>query len=483
MSEESLDPQDWTHLRTLGHRMLDDMLDHLAGLRDKPVWRSVPDAVQAALREPLPHEGQSAQSVYEEFRRNVMPYPNGNLHPRFFGWVQGSGTPLGMLADMLAAGLNPMMAGFQQAPVLVEHQVLAWLTELMGLPANSSGVLAGSGTMANVLGLAVARQARAGFNVREEGLQDISHPRLVVYCSTETHGWSQKAMELMGLGNRALRRVAVDADFRISISALREAIAADRKTGHRPIAVIANAGTVNTGAIDDLTAIAELCAEEGLWFHVDGAFGALVRLSPALQTLVAGIERADSLAFDLHKWVSLPFECACVLVRDAKAHHDAFALAPSYMAAQTRGAIAWGLPFSDRGIDLTRNFKALKAWMCLKTYGVNKLGRLIEQNVRQAQQLGRLVEAHPSLELLAPVSLNIVCFRYAPPGAAALDDLNREILFRLQESGVAMPSSTVLHGRFALRAAIVNHRTRMEDVDALVAEVVRIGESLSSAVA
>jgi len=478
MNEDSLDPRDWNELRTLGHRMLDDMLDHLAGLREKPVWQPVPDAVQAALHQPLPREGQSAESVYEEFRRYVMPYPNGNLHPRFFGWVQGSGTPLAMLADMLAAGLNPMMAGFQQAPVLVEHQVLAWLTELMGMPATSSGVLASSGTMANVLGLAVARQARAGFNFREEGVQSGAHPQMVVYCSTETHGWAQKAMELLGLGNRALRRVPVDADFRLNIEALRSAIAADREAGHRPIAVIGSAGTVNTGAIDDLASVAQVCQEQGLWFHVDGAFGALVRLSSALQPLVAGMEHADSLAFDLHKWVSLPFECACVLVRDAQAHRDAFALAPSYMAAHTRGAISWGLPFSDRGIDLTRSFKALKAWMCLKAYGVNTLGRLIEQNVRQAQHLGKLVEADSRLELLAPVSLNIVCFRYTPKGAQDLDGLNREILYRLQESGVAMPSSTILHGKFALRAAIVNHRTRMEDVEMLVDSVLRIGEKL-----
>jgi glutamate/tyrosine decarboxylase-like PLP-dependent enzyme len=277
----------------------------------------------------------------------------------------------------------------------------------------------------------------------------------------------------MGLGNRSLSRVPVDADFRMEIAALRTAIAADRRAGRHPIAVIGNAGTVNTGAIDDLAAIAGVCAEEGLWFHVDGAFGALLRLSPELRPLVAGIERADSLAFDLHKWGSLPFECACLLVRDAQAHRDAFALAPSYMAAHPRGALAWGLPFSDRGIDLTRNFKALKAWMCLKTYGGKALARVIERNVEQARHLGRLVEAHPRMELLAPVSSNIVCFRFK-----ASDDVNREILYRLQESGVSMPSSTILHGRFALRAAIVNHRTRTEDVEALATAVLKIAEAL-----
>src|SRR5215510_5135577 len=271
-TEESLDPQDWDELRALGHRMLDDMLDYLSSVRDKPAWQRVPESVRHRLTQPLPIEPQDAAAVYQEFVDNVLPYTNGNRHPRFWGWVQGNGTPIGMLADLLASGINPHMAGFDQAPALVEHQVLAWLTEMMGMPPETSGVLIGGGTMANITGLAVARYAKAGFDVRERGLQRNEQPMLTMYGSTETHGWAQKGAELLGLGNRAFRRIRIDDDFRIDISALRRTVDEDRRAGHRPFCVIGNAGTVNTGATDDLAALAGFCGKEGLWFHVDGAF-------------------------------------------------------------------------------------------------------------------------------------------------------------------------------------------------------------------
>src|SRR6185295_13347170 len=232
--DETLDPRDWDEFRRLGHQMLDDMLDYLRTVRDKPAWQPVPEQVRAEIRQPLPIDPQDAAAVYQEFVQNVLPYTNGNRHPRFWGWVQGNGTPVGMLADMLASGMNPHMAGFDQAPVLVEKQVLAWLTELMGMPSETSGVLIGGGTMANVTGLVVARHAKAGFDVREEGLQSGTQPRLMLYGSTETHGWAQKAAELMGLGNSAFRRVAVDENFRIDLSDLRRALNEDRRAGHRP---------------------------------------------------------------------------------------------------------------------------------------------------------------------------------------------------------------------------------------------------------
>jgi glutamate/tyrosine decarboxylase-like PLP-dependent enzyme len=476
----TLDPADWAALRALGHRMLDDMLDHLTSVRQRPAWTPMPADVKAALSRPLPYEPQGAESAYEDFVRYVRPYPNGNLHPRFWGWVQGNGTPLAMLADMLASGLNPHLAGFNQAPALVEHQVLAWLAELMGMPADTSGLLCSGGTMAGVIGLAVARHARAGFDVRELGLQGHDHPLLTVYGSIETHGWVAKAAELLGLGRRAYRAVGVDDDFRIDVAALRRAIAADRRDGHRPFCVVGTAGTVNAGAVDDLCALADVCAAEGLWFHVDGAFGALARLVPALCDTVAGIERADSLALDLHKWMYLPFDVACVLVRDARVHQAAFAASASYFGPADRGVLAGGLPFADRGIELTRSFKALKVWMSLKAHGVRTFGRLIEQNVHQARHLAALVHDHPDLQLLAPVPLNVVCFRYAPAGlpSECLDALNQEILVRLQESGVAIPSSTWIRDRFAIRVANVNHRSRHEDFDALVRAVAQIGGEL-----
>src|SRR5271154_4428001 len=277
--EETLDPPDWDGLRALGHRMLDDMLDHLAHIREKPAWQPLPSSVQAHFETPLPLDPTDAGDVYRDFVKNVLPYPNGNIHPRFWGWVQGTGTPLAMLADMLASGLNPHMAGFQQAPALVEHQVLEWLRELLGMPIGSTGVLTSGATVANLIGLAVARHAKAGFDVREQGIGSDA-PRLMVYCSSEVHGWVQRAVELLGMGRRSLRLIPTDADYRIDVARLRSAIAEDRRLALRPICVIGSAGTVNTGAVDDLQTLARVCADEGLWFHVDGAFGALARLSP-----------------------------------------------------------------------------------------------------------------------------------------------------------------------------------------------------------
>lgn len=484
---ETLDPQDWDAFRRLAHQMVDETLDHLAGLHEVPAWRPMPAEVRDSFTEPVPWEGIGEADAYRQFRSRVQPYPNGNFHPRYFGWVQGNGTPLAMMADMLAAGLNAHLAGFNQAPALVEQQVIAWMAELLGFPSDASGVFVAGGTMANLLGLAVARHAKAGFDIREQGLQG-EHPAMTLYGSTETHGWARKAAEVLGLGSAAFRTVPVDSDFRMDLSALARAVADDRRGGRRPFCVIGTAGTVNTGATDDLAALADFCGREDLWFHVDGAFGALARLSPRLRAIVKGLERADSVGFDLHKWMYQPFECACVLVRDARAHRDAFASAPTYLAEMKRGVIAGGLPFADRGIDLTRSFKALKAWMSLKAYGVTKFVRLIEQNVEQAHELGRLVDAQPDLELLTPVTLNIVCFRFvgearreAPPnGKVTLNAWNEELLLRLQESGVAVPSSTILDGKFALRAAIVNHRTRWEDLETLVAATARIGNQIAA---
>jgi len=412
--------------------------------------------------------------------QNVLPYPNGNIHPRFWGWVQGTGTPLAMLADMLASAINPHMAGFNQAPALIERQVINWMAELMGMPESASGILTSGGTMASNTALIAARYAKAGFDVRADGLQGLEHPRLLMYGSTETHGWAERAADLLGLGVKAFRRVPVDSEFRIDLGLLRRMIAEDRRAGHRPFCVIGTAGTINTGATDDLKGLAGLCREEDLWFHIDGAFGALARLVPNLRPVVAGIELADSVAFDLHKWMYLPFEIACVLIRDEDIHRQAFSRSASYLAETSRGVIAGGLPFAERGVELTRNFKALKAWMSLKAHGVRAFAEIIEQNVDQAKYLASLISANPNLELLAPVVLNTVCFRYRTDGLspAALNALNEELLIRVQESGVAVPSSTRVNGTFALRAAIVNHRSRREDFDLLVKAVVEQGAQL-----
>lgn len=482
---------EWESLRALGHRMLDDLLDAQAGLGESAAWQPIPSAVQEEFESSGPETGAGAAAAYERFRTQVLPYGIGNWHPRFFGWVQGNGTPLAMLADMLASGMNPHLGGFQQAPAMVERQVVRWFAEWLGIPG-ASGLFVTGGTMANVHSLACARIAmarRLGRDARRDGGQawpgePVPTP-FVFYGSTETHGWAHKAAEWLGLGRRAFRAVPVDADYRVRLDALQEMIDHDRSAGLTPFCVMGTAGTVNTGATDDLTALASLCEREQLWFHVDGAFGALAALAPLVRDQVRGMERADSVAFDLHKWGSMPFECACVLVRDAAAHHEAFRNSATYLAPGERGPTAGGMYFNERGLDLTRGFKALKVWMQLHADGVSHFGRIIAQNVLQVRRLVTIIEAHPELELLAPAPLNIVCFRYR--GAAmslderALDALNRELLAQLQESGIALPSSTLLNGKFAIRVAHVNHRTRDEDIDMMVTAILEIGRTLSGA--
>jgi aromatic-L-amino-acid/L-tryptophan decarboxylase len=486
--ELTLDPSDWPAFRALAHRMVDDMLDHLESLPEQPAWRPMPRPVRDSFDGPVPRVGVGDAVAYATFVDRVMPYTVGNLHPRFWGWVMGQGTPLGMMADMLAAGINPNVGGFSQAPKLVELEVVRWLAELLGMPTDSSGVLVTGGTMANTLGLAVARHAAAltlKLDLREDGLQAdpgaAVRGRMTFYGSTETHNWARKAAELLGLGNRSFRRVPVHGDYRIDVAALERMIADDRAAGMHPFCVIGTAGTVNTGATDDLDALADLCRRESLWFHVDGAFGALVHWSDALRPIVKGIERADSVGFDLHKWGSLPFECACAIVRDAEMHRAAFASSASYLATMDRGVTAGGLPFTERGVDLTRGFKALKVWMSLTAHGSDRIAAMVEQNVGQARRLAERVDAHPELELMAPAALNIVCFRYVPldrPDDAALDAANEEILIRLQEQGIAVPSGTRLAGGYAIRVANVNHRSRESDFEALIEGVVEIGREV-----
>jgi aromatic-L-amino-acid decarboxylase len=272
----------------------------------------------------------------------------------------------------------------------------------------------------------------------------------------------------------------VNADYTIDLDALKQAIAADREAGYRPICIIGSAGTVNTGAIDDLNALADICRDEDLWFHVDGAIGAVAVLAEAIKPLLAGIERADSIALDLHKWMHIPFEAGCALVRSDKAHRNAFSLTPEYLAHETRGLAAGHLWFNDYGLQLSRQFRALKVWMSIKEHGLNRFGRMIARNVEQAHYFAGLVENDPTLELMAPVGMDIVCFRFNPGDldTEQLNALNKEILMQLHEQGIAAPSYTTLQERYCLRIAIANHRSRQEDFDLLAREVVRIGHEL-----
>jgi glutamate/tyrosine decarboxylase-like PLP-dependent enzyme len=302
-----------------------------------------------------------------------------------------------------------------------------------------------------------------------------------MYGSSEMHSSVQKGVELLGLGSEALRVVPVTPAYEIDVAALEKMIWEDRAAGCQPVCVIGNAGTVNTGALDDLEALLALCTRERIWLHVDGAFGAFAALVPEYRARLAPIAAADSLAFDLHKWMYIPFEAGCTLVRDAETHRRAFSLTPDYLSHAERGLAAGELWFSDYGIQLSRGFRALKVWMSLKEHGLDKYARLVRQNIEQARYLAELVREAPDLELAAPVPLNIVCFRYVTSELSdeGLDALNQELLIQLHERGIAVTSNALLKGRFALRVAIVNHRSRIEDFDLLVHEVRRMGAELA----
>ena len=415
----SLDPTDWNAVRALGRQMVDDMVDYLETVRDRPVWQTVPAEVKGRLEEAVPRAGESLEAVYEAFRRDVLPYPTGNIHPRFWGWVMGTGSATGMLAEMLAAGMNPHLAGYDQSAALVERQVLGWLKALMGYPEEASGLLVSGGTAANLNALIAARVAKAGFDVRQDGLA--AGPPLTVYGSAETHSWILKACETMGLGRQAFRAIPVDGQYRLDLAA---------------------------------------------WSDEP--------------ELVAGQASADSLAFDLHKWGYMPYEVGVVLTRDGQAQISAFQPpqvgGPAYLQSARGGASADTTYFADRGLQLSRGFRALKVWMSMKEQGLDRIGAAIQRNIDQARYLERLIGADPDLELLAPVGMNVVCFRYAPAGAdpATLNRLNQDILIALQSQGIAVPSQTVLQGRFAIRVCITNHRSEDADFDMLVTAVKQI---------
>jgi aromatic-L-amino-acid/L-tryptophan decarboxylase len=478
--EETLDPASWTEMQAVSHRMIDDAVGYLRKVRERPIWRAMPAEVRASFETPVPRAPAALSAVYREVTETLMPYPMGNIHPRFWGWYMGSSNFTGALADFLAAIQGSNLGGGDHAAALIDGQVVNWCKEMLGFPASASGTLVSGGSVANLLALNVARNVKAGIDVRQQGVAAIEKP-LRFYGSDQAHSCHRKAVEALGIGNHALRRIPSDADFRINLAALRAAIDQDRAFGFQPACIIASAGTVNTGAIDDLQAIARIAAEEDLWFHVDGCIGALLAIAPENGWRVAGIEQADSVALDPHKWLHAPFEVGCVLIRDAAAHRDTFAVNPEYLATKPRGLAAaeW---LYDYGLQTSRGFRALKVWMAIKEHGLEKFGRLIDQNIAQGQYLTRLVEAEPLLELRAPTNINIVCFRYRPEelDEEALKTLNIEIILRLQEEGTAVLSDTIVHGQHCLRVAINNHRTRRSDLDLLIREIVRLGAEITA---
>jgi glutamate/tyrosine decarboxylase-like PLP-dependent enzyme len=471
-----LDPEDWSAFRTHAHLVLDHAIDQLRDLESGPVWQPMPGEIRASFDEPLPVEPSVLSDVTDQFRTKIAPYAGGNLHPRFFGWVQGGGTAVGMLAELLAGALDANLGGRDHAPIEVERQVVRWMRTLFGFPATASGILVTGTSLANWMAVIVAKTYVLGRGTRAQGLP--AEPRrLRAYASTATHGCVQRAFELSGLGGDTLVPIAVDEHHRIDLAALRTAIARDRAAGLFPFMVIGNAGTVDIGAIDDLEGLADLAVSERMWLHVDGAFGALGVLAPSLRPRLAGLGRADSIACDFHKWLQVPYDAGLLLVRDGTLHANAFATGAAYLQRASRG-LAAGAPWpTDFGPDLSRGFRALKVWFTFKAFGTRRLGGVIAHTCELAQHLAALIREQPALELLAPVALNIVCFRYRHVDA---DRVNEEIVLDLQESGVAAPSTTRIGGALAIRVAIVNHRSRYDDITILVEAVLRRGRELTT---
>ena len=480
-NEETLDPAnqaEWLAMRQLGHNMVDEMFDYLQTTHERPVWQPITEGVISEFKKPLPTEPQAAENIHAEFTKNILPYNKGNVSPRFWSWVEGGGTPLGMLADMLASGMNPNVTIGDHAAMYVDTQVIEWSKEMFGFSKSATGMLLSGGSLANITGIMVARNAFQE-KMRKNGLQNMEKP-MVLYTSTETHSCVQKAAEACGLGSNAVRKIGVDSDYRMKITDLKQQIEADKAAGFAPFCIVGNAGTVNTGAIDPLDEILEICKAENLWFHVDGAFGASAKLVDEYKEALKAIEEADSLAFDFHKWFYVNYEVGCILIKNPEKHRNAFVMQPKYLLAHERGLAGGPDPVTHYGMELSRGFKALKVWMSLKEHGIEKYSRLIRQNIAQAFYLEDLVSKTPQLEMLAPVTMNIVCFRFNPQNveSEALNAINKEILMQLHEQGIAAPSYTILNGCYAIRCAITNHRSRKSDFEALVKGVLEIGEGL-----
>jgi aromatic-L-amino-acid decarboxylase len=466
----------------LGMHAVELAAEYLEDLPEKPVYRPMaPSERQILLYQPLPVYGRSPEALFDFFEQHILPHAMGNQHPRFAAWVNPAGAPIGMLAEFLAAVMNPSAAGGDHAAVYLEHCVVRWLMELIDFPTEgSAGLLVGGGSVASLYCLAVARHwavARNGWNVREEGLQG-QHPRLVLYVSEEGHSCLRKASHLLGLGEP--RRVSVDTGFKMNLSALREAVERDRAEGLLPFCVAASAGTVNTGAVDPLDDLADFCREQGLWLHVDGAYAAFGILDPQVSPLFAGLERADSVALDPHKWLATPIECSCAIVREGELLRQTFSLVPPYLRTEPEKGFG-GLPwFAEYGFQQTRRFNALKLlWVIQQAGRAGLVGHVTRHNTL-AQYMVSLIDAAPDLERMAPVELSIVCFRYVPDRIRGeeerLDALNKRIMEEVQTGGKAFVNGTLLHGRFVLRACALHYALTQDDVEAIIEEVRTVGE-------
>ncbi|TPL06104.1 aminotransferase class V-fold PLP-dependent enzyme [Mesorhizobium sp. B2-4-14] len=459
----SLDPSDWDQFRELAHDLLDDMITHVETIRQRPVWQRPSDEARARFVRPLPKRSRELGDVLDDVRAHIVPFATGNLHPAFMGWVHGAGTPIGMVAEIVAGGLNMNCGGRDHAGLVVEQQIVRWMSEALGYPAGANGLFLTGSSMANFVAVTIAKTEALGQSVRETGLRDCDR-QLVAYTSAEAHSCIAQAMQLSGIGSANLRTVAVDHAGRMLPGALCDTIGDDRAAGFLPFLVVGTAGTVNTGAIDPLAEIAEIASREKLWFHVDGAIGALAVLSDSLRELFKGIENSASVALDFHKCGQVPYDAGFLLVRDGDAQKRTFAQPAAYLQRGDRGLAAGETWPCDLGPDLSRGFRALKTWMTIEALGTDRIGGSIAHTCRLARHLAETLERHPAFQLKAPVALNIVCF-----GIRGADsEFIRDLVLDLQESGLAAPSWTSLNGELVVRCAIVNHRTTKADIDGFV---------------
>lgn len=464
--------------RALGHALVDRLAEFLHAVPSRAV---TPAEAAPALRallgdDRLPEHGAEAGPLVTRAADLVIDHSLLNGHPRFFGYITSSAAPIGALADLLAATVNPNCGAFALSPIAteIEAQTIRWIADLLGYPRDCGGLLVSGGNMANFVGFLAARRAKAGARVREEGLR--GGPELVVYVSKETHTWIEKAADLFGLGTTSIRWIRTDAGLAMDTDALAAAIVEDKRSGRQPFLVVGTAGSVSTGAIDPLDAIARICREHELWFHVDGAYGAPAAALPEAPASLKALSLADSVAVDPHKWLYAPLEAGCVLVRDRRALEDTFAYHPRYYAFKTENDEA-PLDYYGLGFQNSRGFRALKVWLGLLAAGRDGCVAAISGDIALARTLESAVLEHPELEA-GPGGLSIATFRFAPPDGKDLDALNREILTRIQTGGEAFVSNAEIGGAVFLRACIVNFRTQRADVEALPPLVVRIGREL-----
>ena len=471
--------------REIGYQLVDRIAGFLDSLPQRPVTPGESPVVvrqTLASERPLPQRGDDPAKLLDRAANLLFDHSLFNGHPRFWGYVTSSAAPLGALADLLAAAVNPNVGAWPLAPMAseIEAQTVRWIAELLGYPTDCGGLFVSGGNMANIVCLLAARQAKAGRDARKTGVDGL---RLRVYCSTETHTWVQKAADICGLGTEAIRWIAAGRDGCIDLELLRAQIVHDRESGDRPAMVVGNAGTVGAGMVDPLPELAALCREFDLWFHVDGAYGGLAAALPSAPAALSALHQADSVAVDPHKWLYAPLEAGCVLVRDAAKLRDAFAYHPPYYHF---GDAATN--YFDLGPQNSRGFRALKVWLALQHAGREGYIAMIAEDIRLSAELFALIPQYSELEAFTQ-SLSIATFRYVPPDLERgtpetekyLDQLNSELLTHLQNGGEAYLSNAVIHGRFALRACIVNFRTSSQDVRGLPPLVVRVGREVDTA--